>query len=125
MSNSPPLLAIIDDDASVLLAMRMLLESRGFRVIAGENEDHILDHLSAGGEVPDAIVADYRLRQGRTGIEAVRHIRARAGQPIPGLIITGDTSSGWVDEAKALRLTVLQKPVLPVQLSAALSKVMG
>lgn len=125
MSTSPPLLAIIDDDASVLLAMRMLLESRGFRVIAGESEEPILDHLSAGGEVPEAIVADYRLRQGRTGIEAVRHIRALAGQPIPGLLITGDTSAGWVDEAKALRLTVLQKPVLPVQLSAALSKVMA
>lgn len=124
MSVQSPLLAVIDDDASVLLAMQLLLETLGFRVIAGESEREILDHLAGGGELPQAIVADYRLRRGHTGIEAVRHIRALAGRPIPGLIVTGDTSTAWVDEAKALRLVVLQKPVLPVQLSAALAKVL-
>lgn len=119
-----PLLAVIDDDASVLTAMQLVLETQGFRVIAGESEREILSHLSGGGEVPDAIVADYRLRRGRTGIEAVRNIRTLAGRSVPALIVTGDTSTDWVDEAKALRLIVLQKPVLPVQLAAALAKVL-
>ena len=42
---------------------------------------------------PDVIMTDYRLRAGRIGIEAIRHIRARFGnRPIPGRLIPGDTA---------------------------------
>ncbi|MGE5547623.1 MAG: response regulator [Solirubrobacterales bacterium] len=125
MQRPPPLVAVIDDEPSVLTALRLLLEMQGYRVIAGESEAPVIEHLASGGEPPAAIIADYRLRAGRTGIQAIGDIRRRLGYAVPGLIVTGDTTSAWLGDAHALHLTVLQKPVLPRQLAAAIDQSMA
>ncbi|WP_142847471.1 response regulator [Telmatospirillum sp. J64-1] len=121
MSARSPLVAVIDDDPYVLQALQLLLELRGFVVIAGESEAPVLAHLRGGGPVPHLIISDYRLRQGHTGIQAVRQIRSQCGQTIPGLLITGDTSGELLAQARKQGLAVLQKPVLPPQLEAAMA----
>jgi len=117
------LIIIIDDETTVLCALNVLLEAWGYRVLAAESEREAVDKLSsAGGEAPEAIVADYRLREGRTGVEAIRHIRALVGAEVPSIIITGDTSTEGLREARASGVTVLQKPVPPPHLQAVLAR---
>ena len=63
----------------MLYALNVLLEAWGYRVLAAESEGEAVDKLSLDGERPQAIVADSRLREGRTGVEAIRRIaEARA-----------------------------------------------
>lgn len=74
---------------------------------------------------PNAIVADYRLRDGRTGTDAIRHIRDLFHSPIPSIIITGDTAPERMREAEASGLSILHKPVQPPQLCSLLATTLG
>lgn len=118
------LVMVIDDERTVLQALNLLLEMWGYRVVTAESEGEAVDRLSSAGETPDAILADYRLREGRTGVQAIDRIRTEAGAEVPGVIITGDTSTEGLRDARARGLTVLQKPVLPPHLQAVLAKVL-
>ncbi|KAA0687194.1 response regulator [Azospirillum brasilense] len=118
------LVMVIDDERTVLQALNLLLEMWGYRVVTAESEGEAVDRLSTAGETPHAILADYRLREGRTGVQAIDRIRAEAGAEVPGVIITGDTSTEGLRDARARGLTVLQKPVLPPHLQAVLTKVL-
>lgn len=122
MRGAGALIIIIDDETTVLRALNVLLEAWGYRVLAAESEREAVDKLSTAGEPPQAIVADYRLREGKTGVEAIRRIRAMVGIEIPSIIITGDTSTDGLREARACGVTVLQKPVPPPHLQAVLAR---
>jgi len=113
---------VIDDERTVLQALNILLEMWGYRVVAAESEGEAVERLSALAEKPHAILADYRLREGRTGVQAIERIRAMVGALVPGVIITGDTSIDGLRDARANGLTILQKPVLPPHLQAVLGK---
>lgn len=116
------LVMVIDDERTVLQALNLLLEMWGYRVVAAESEGEAVERLSALDEKPHAILADYRLREGRTGVQAIERIRAMVGALVPAVIITGDTSIEGLRDARANGLTILQKPVLPPHLEAVLGK---
>ncbi len=116
------LVMVIDDERTVLQALNLLLQMWGYRVIAAESEGEAVERLSALDERPHAILADYRLREGRTGVQAIDRIRTEVGTHVPAVIITGDTSTDGIREARARGLTILQKPVLPPHLQAVLGK---
>ncbi len=118
------LVMVIDDERTVLQALNLLLEMWGYRVVTAESEGEAVDRLSSAGETPHAILADYRLREGRTGVQAIDRIRTVSGAEVPGVIITGDTSTEGLRDARARGLTVLQKPVLPPHLQAVLTKIL-
>lgn len=60
---------------------------------------------------PDLVISDYRLRDKKTGIEAVRAIRKYFKQQIPSVIVTGDSSKSIVEEITAEHCHLLLKPV--------------
>lgn len=102
---------VIDDEPSGRDAMRSLLEAWGCRVaVAGgrTEAEQLLDHHDFE---PDVIVADFRLRQHENGIETVRRLRARVGEHIPALLISGDTAPERLREAHDSGLPLLHKPV--------------
>lgn len=115
------LIVIIDDEPTVLKGLLMILQEWGFEVIAATSEEEAMRLLGDLQKQPNAIVADYRLRNGRTGTEAIQHIRALFNQPIPSIIITGDTAPERLREAEASGLSILHKPVQPRQLHDLLS----
>lgn len=89
----------------------MLFESWGYEVIAASSADEALDQLRSGRKAPDVIVADYRLKNGRTGVDAIRSIQAEFNAQIPGILVTGDTGTDRLREAAASGLPILHKPV--------------
>jgi len=101
---------VVDDEPSVRVAMRTLLESWGCRVAVCSGfveAERLLDDCAL--EV-DVIVADFRLPQHENGIETVRRLRARLGD-VPGLMVSGDTAPERLREAQASGLPLLHKPV--------------
>ena len=74
------------------------------------------------GRRPDAIVSDYRLADGRTGIDAIERLRGTLGTAIPAFLISGDTSPERLRDARASGYHLLHKPVPPMALRAMLEK---
>ncbi|WP_084536979.1 ATP-binding protein [Azospirillum halopraeferens] len=111
---------VVEDNAVVLLGLQGILEQWGYRVVPAEACDDALAALTAAGLVPDVIIADYRLRDNRTGTEAIRSIRARFGRGIPGLMLTGENSPDCLRDGATEGFAILHKPIEPRQLRAAL-----
>ena len=105
-----------DEDARLFVpdaaSLEYPVEGWGYEVVIAASEGEAVERLSELDRAPDIIITDYRLRAGRTGIEAIRHIRARYGnRPIPSLLITGDTAPERLQEAEASGYRLLHKPV--------------
>jgi signal transduction histidine kinase len=115
------LIVVIDDDPLVLDGMGSLIKSWGCAVVTGSNELAVLDGLSRCGAPPDAIISDYRLRDGKTGIEAITRLREAVAAPIPAFLMSGDTDLDVVRQAEASGLALLHKPVEPAALRAVLA----
>lgn len=111
---------LIDDEPYVLKGLSMVLQNWGYRVLAATSEAEAMDLLAAMTSPPSIILADYRLREGRTGTEAVAHIRDHYASAIPSIIITGDTAPERLREAEASGFSILHKPIQPPQLREAL-----
>jgi CheY-like chemotaxis protein len=118
---SGALLVVIDDEAAVLEGMRAVLQQWGCRPLLAGSADAALEQLGAAASQPAAVIADYRLRAGETGTDAIERIRAAYGADIPGVIITGDTAPDRLREAEASGFHLLHKPVRPAKLRALLS----
>jgi signal transduction histidine kinase/CheY-like chemotaxis protein len=114
---------VIDDDPAVVVAMEALFTSWGARVAAGANASAA---LCANGETRvDLIVADLRLSDGDSGIDAVGAVRAAQGHTVPALIVSGDTSEMARAEACAAGITLLSKPVVATALRTAAEAALG
>jgi two-component system, sensor histidine kinase len=113
---------LIDDDRAVLASLETALAAAGWEVTTAESAD---EALMADAEAPDVIVADYRLRDGRTGIEAISAVRAAHGQALPAVILTGDTAPERLREAEGTACTLLHKPVTIATLTKAMAEAQG
>jgi signal transduction histidine kinase/CheY-like chemotaxis protein len=101
---------VIDDELSVRLGMRGLLESWGCRVATCSGFAEAERLLDAYALEVDVIVADFRLPHNENGIDTVRRLRGRLGN-VPALMVSGDTASERLREAQASGLAFLHKPV--------------
>jgi CheY-like chemotaxis protein len=122
-SGAPAMLVVIDDDRSVRESTRHLFEEWGCEVVAGASTASVLTMLERLGRRPEGIVADYRLREGHTGLEAIRILHEQYGDDIPCLIITGDTASEPLRSLRNSGVQLLHKPVAPAKLRAFLNNV--
>lgn len=112
---------VIDDDPMVLLALNTIFEQWGYGVTMAGSKEEALGLLQPQGP-PHLIVADYRLRNGRIGTDAIRSIRAACGTQIPSIVLTGETGRECENEAETVGALVLHKPVTPHDLAFALKR---
>lgn len=113
-------IVVIDDEASVRLGMKSLLESWGCQCLLATNAGEALAAMD--GRTPDFIIADLRLRGEDTGIDAIRTLRAELGESIPAVLVSGDTATEQLRKVSAAGLTLLHKPVKAVRLRALLNR---
>jgi CheY-like chemotaxis protein len=119
------LIVVIEDEAIVLAGYKMLFESWGYRVVAAASADDALSQLAATEQHPDFILADYRLRDGNTGTDAIERLRGTFGESIPCVLVTGDTAVDRLRHAAASGLPILHKPVNGRQLQDILNRLIG
>jgi len=114
--------AVVEDDAIVREGMRDLLAEWRCAVVDGASAADVAAALS---RPPHLIVADYRLREGRNGVQAVAELRAAFGAETPAVLISGDTAPEIFAAAQAAGLVLLQKPVQPARLRATLTRLIA
>lgn len=119
------LVAFIDDDEAILGAMVEVFDHWGVALAVGENAEQVKQELLELGRRPDIILCDYRLRDGRNGIEAVSLLRDAFGQDIAAALLTGDTAPDTIQAINASHLPVLHKPLKPAKLRAFLSHLLS
>lgn len=115
-------IVVIDDEQAVRDGMQAVLESWGCEVTLAGSEEETMEKLK-GCAPPHIIIADYRLRDGKSGDQAIERLRVEFGKDIPALIITGDTGPDRLREAQASGHTLMHKPVQPAKLRAYLRRV--
>jgi signal transduction histidine kinase/CheY-like chemotaxis protein len=109
-------IVVVEDEAAVLEGMRVLLEGWGAEVVAAASIRETMAEVEPLARAPDLIVADYGLRDGNVGTQAIAALRERFKSQIPAIIVSGSTTPAHVDEAKAMDAHLLLKPVMPAKL---------
>ncbi len=125
---SPPGTAVsimvVEDEEDVLDVMVQLLTLQGHRIYAGRSAAEVqqvhAEAIAAGDAPVDLILADYRLGDGVTGLEAIEALCAHIGRSVPAIIVTGDTSPSRIREATAGGHRILHKPVTGEELHEAI-----
>ena len=113
------LIAVVDDDAASVDAMRVLFGTWGAVVAGGADVESLLASCGDTARYPDLIVADLCLAGGASGVDAVLRLRNEFGAAIPALIISGDTGSAAERRVLDAGLALLPKPVVAATLKSA------
>lgn len=124
LSGDRHLVALVEDDRLVRLAMEGLLAGKGFAVAAGSGLAEVREALHRLGRVPDIVIADCRLRGGETGVAVARRLRQDYGRDLPVLLLTGESAPDSMIDAEAEGFPVLRKPVRPEHLYAEIAKLL-
>jgi signal transduction histidine kinase len=114
---------VIDDDEAVRAGMRQLLRAWGCECDVADSIEEA--QALARAHPPGLVISDYRLRELRTGAEAISALRAEFGERLPALLITGDTAPQRLREARASGVPLLHKPVSPNELYHGLTCVLN
>ena len=108
---------VVEDEADIREILRNLLEEEGFQVVALETGLNIMEELIQ--HRPDLLLLD-QILPGKTGVEAVKEVRASNGfSKLPIIMVTG--LSGEDDKVNALDLGAddyVTKPFYPKELAA-------
>jgi PAS domain S-box-containing protein len=116
---------LIDDDPEVLDSLRESLQTAGHVVVAAEDVPIALAELARRGCEPDVVVCDYRLGERRTGTQAILELQAGLGRNVPGILLTGDSSSARIREARESGFPLLFKPIRADELEMAIQRAAG
>lgn len=115
----PPLIAIVDDDASLCSALETLLRSLGYRPTAYESALHFL--ASSDVRSYQCVISDISM-PGMSGLELKRELQAIGASDIPVILITARTEPTLLAQAKASGAhSLLTKPFGVDQLIASLT----
>jgi signal transduction histidine kinase/CheY-like chemotaxis protein len=115
---------LIDDEPHVLQGLSVLLTGWGMKVSGSPTAARALEVCAAeGGSAPDLIIADFRLEDGVTGLDAIAVLRRRWGE-IPAVVVTADHGGEVQAEVSAAGLYLLHKPVRPARLRSLITHVL-
>jgi len=121
---SAALVLLVEDDQLIREGASQLLENWGYAVLAVESEAQALAALRLKGVQPDVILADYRLREGSTGVQVIQSLQAHCGCAVPAAIITGDITPEHLAAVRAAGFPVLSKPLAAAKLRALLGNLL-
>jgi PAS domain S-box-containing protein len=83
---------LVEDDAGVRNATRMLLKSEGYDVTAVASLAEAVEHVGHDPQV-SLLVTDYHLGNNETGTQVIASVREAIDRPVQAVLVTGDTSS--------------------------------
>ncbi len=113
---------VIDDNTTVCEATSAVLKSWGCEVVIASCLEEVgTIAKSVNANKIDVIIADYRLRENTTGIEAIKVFEKLSGSiDIPAFLLTGDTDPLRIQEAGSFGLPLLHKPLQQGELKRVL-----
>jgi PAS domain S-box-containing protein len=102
-------IALVEDNAMVRTALTTGLRGLGHQVRATASREELLPVLDQ--LAPDIVISDYRLSGGETGYQVIAAVRARFGNELPAILITGDTDPKLLRSMSERGVVILHKPV--------------
>lgn len=99
---------VVDDEPSVLLTYRLILEQHGYRVTASLSSKEAIAALDE--HAMDLLICDLSLEHKHTGFEVIEYGRQRDAA-VPAILVTGYASKDVTDKAERAGVTVLFKPI--------------
>lgn len=119
---NPARILIVDDDADITEAMRIVLENKGYSVDAASDSKDALNHLKS--QKPDLIILDVMMNTKSEGFDLARDLKKDPKyREIPILMLTAikektgiDFKPSAGDETWLPVEEFLDKPVKPEQL---------
>ena len=102
-------IALVEDDRSMLDALLFALERGGHEVIAALGSAGLRAELA--DKAPDIVISDYAFADGETGLDVVRALRARFGEKLPAILLTGNNDPQLKAAAATDAIVVHSKPV--------------
>ncbi len=124
-AGSGRMVVVVDDDPMVLLGLQSVFQGWGYEVVMAGSAEEACRHLHQALRRPALLIADYRLRSGQVGIEAIEKIRALCGHPVPGIILTGETGASITGGGDAPEFRIVYKPVTSHQLAEVVEELIG
>jgi len=114
---------LVDDDHEILESMRMVLESKGFRILVARDGNAGL--MIAERENPDLLVLDMMMPK-KSGFLVLEKLRGRPGGLLPTIMITGNEGSRHRAYAEMLGVRdYIRKPFAMEKLVRSVEKVLG
>ena len=115
---------LVEDDAAVRDATRMLFSIEGYRVTAVASLGEAL-RSACDGEAPDLLVTDYHLSGSETGTQVISAVRDALKTPLRSVLITGDTSSAIAELPRDAHLRIASKPINAEELLTMVKEFLG
>ncbi|HDX8401822.1 PAS-domain containing protein [Aeromonas hydrophila] len=113
----------IDNESDILIAMQSLLGRWGCEVVCAQSQAQAED-LIAGGFLPQLVLSDYHLDDGKTGLQALHMLRLAHGNDIGGIIISADRKSELQAQIREHGYGYISKPVKPLKLRALMNSIL-
>jgi two-component system CheB/CheR fusion protein len=101
---------LVEDDAAVRNATRMLLKVEGYRVSTAGS---LSQALAQAAETPDIdlLVTDYHLGGTETGLQVITAVRSAVNPTLKAVLVTGDTSTIVRELSHDAHLRMASKPI--------------
>src|SRR5258708_8109801 len=105
---SKPHILVVDDEPSVLLTYKMILEQEGYQVTAAPNSKEACKAVESSAF--DLLLCDFSLEQQHTGFEVIA--AARKMEPkTPCVLLTSYANMDTAQQAKPQGIHVLLNPI--------------
>jgi two-component system, sensor histidine kinase len=114
---------LVEDDANVRAATRMLLKTAGYEVAAVASHAEVLRSLDALGDF-DLLITDFHLDTQATGADVIASVRKQLGEGFPAILLSGDTSMGVQGRGHDPRCRIASKPLRAEQLIALIGELL-
>jgi CheY-like chemotaxis protein len=121
-------LLVLDDDPSVMMLLRFILEQ--YSLIEASNAEEAIRLFSAHGSQVDLLVADLKLPTS-SGIQVALHLRSEVPY-LPVILISGYPMSAWSDRDSAdlerlgsRSVRILEKPFQAQELLNAVRELLA
>ena len=111
---------VVDNDQQICDAMAILLKKWGCQVITALSEKALAEQVNIANAQVDILIVDYHLAHGRTGLALAAIIYQLRAAVVPVLMITANYSQQLQTQMKDSDILLLNKPIKPMKLKAAM-----
>ena len=99
---------VVDDEATVLMTYRLILEQQGYDVVACATSAEAIAAVAT--QEFDAVLCDYSLEDQHTGFEVICAARKHDAN-VPAALVTGYATTDTVEEAASQNIGTMFKPI--------------
>lgn len=114
-----PHVLVIEDDAAVRNAIRLLLRAAGYRVSAAACTAEATG-LARQHDDFEVVISDYHLSYDENGVDAIAAVRAICAPGLKAILMSGDTGLLLTDAERGPDTGILPKPTRAEDLLALL-----